>query len=159
MRIIVLLLTFLLSFNSSGQSSYFELKEKFNGEYGEWSYDNLEARIAFLDSLRNVDLAFGREKYLLDLGTAYGWRYNLTISDHDQTMSLEAYLQCWEEFASQDALFQVMSIYAFVECSKGLKYAEVMNDLVQREELQDESDKDKFLSQISLIRQICTDQN
>lgn len=132
------------------------MNERLTFEYGELSYDNLEQRIRFLDSISNSDLSSGKEMFLMDLGTAYGWRQVSKMADSDQMKSLVAFKTCWEEFENQDALFQVMSIYLFIDCSKSLKYCELMEAIIVKGDLSEIENKESYEEQTRRIREFCS---
>lgn len=155
MKLFLVICLFFLTLTSLAQSDYHMLVDQCDSEHGEWSYDNLDDRIHFLDSLSNVDLSSGKEKFLMDLGTAYGWKQVASMDDSDQMKSLEAFKQCWDEFENQDALFQVLSIYMFVDCTMSLFYCNVMEEIIANGELKKAENKRSYEEQMARIRQYC----
>jgi len=127
-----------LSFTLPSQINYLDIRDQYSVSCGQIDSSELIQNQIFVDSLMNLSITKGRDKFLYDFAWVYYRRYLKWKDISDIRTSNKYNNECWELFGSTNALWNLGGGYGILnDCDKKLEltelYIKTMKDQDQEE--------------------------
>lgn len=155
MKLGALLIFFVfLQTTSYGQVHYDEIRSKLITYCGKVEDSIIWYNANFVDSVAKLKIESGLQHFLEDYGRVYYAKYLITKDRNDLIVSVNAHTRNWDQFGSTLALYNMVSSYAGFDCYMCLKYLTLLEDKIEKNELDFPENKDLYISQIAIIREV-----
>lgn len=139
---------------SFGQLNYDDIRDNIITYCGKVNDSIIWHNAHFVDSVSKLKIANGLDHFLEDYARAYYAKYMLTKDRHDLIVSINAHTRRWEQFNSIDALYNMASCYAGFDCYMSLKYFKILEEKIEKNEIDFPENKELYVSQMALVREM-----
>ncbi len=139
---------------SFAQVNYDEIRSKLITYCGEVEDSIIWQNVYFVDSVSKLKIEHGLEHFLEDYARSYYAKYMITKDHNDLIVTINVHTRNWEQFNNTNALYNMASNYAGFDCFMSLKYLAILEDKIEKNELDIPEDKELFVSQIAIIREM-----